>query len=132
MTGAALCVLPLGCAGPAAEPSGPIAAGNVSATTVGSLTVVNGNAVLGRDASGLYAMSNVCTHEGCTMDVSGSGSTEHLVCNCHGSTFDANGAVTHGPARTALTHYKVDLAADGSITIQGAQPVTSTARTPVG
>ena len=132
MTGAALSMLPLGCGSQAAAPDGPIAAGNVATTSVGSLRVVNGNAVLGRDANGLYAMSNLCTHEGCAMEVSGSGSTEELVCNCHGSIFDANGGVTRGPARAPLAHYKVDLAADGSITIQGAETVASTARTPVG
>jgi len=132
MTGAALSVLPLGCASQAAAPDGPIAAGNVANTSVGSLMVVNGNAVLGRDASGLYAMSNICTHEGCAMEVSGSGGADKLICNCHGSIFDANGGVTRGPARAALAHYKVDVAPDGSITIQGAETVASTARTPVG
>ena len=132
MTGAALSVLPLGCVGQAPVPDGPIAAGNVATTSVGSLRVVNGNAVLGRDANGLYAMSNVCTHEGCTMEVGGAGGAAELVCNCHGSIFDANGGVTRGPARAALAHYKVDLASDGSITIQGGQTVASTARTPVG
>jgi len=132
MTGAALSLLPLGCASQATPPDGPIAAGNVANTPVGSLRVVNGNAVLGRDADGLYAMSNLCTHEGCAMEVSGTGSSEGLICNCHGSTFDANGGVTRGPARAALAHYKVDLTADGSITIQGAETVASTARTPVG
>jgi len=132
MTGAALSVLPLGCGSQVAGPDGPIAAGNVANTAVGSLRVVNGNAVLGRDASGLYAMSNICTHEGCAMEVSGSSGAEGLICNCHGSTFDANGGVTRGPARAALAHYKVDVASDGAITIQGGQTVASTARTPVG
>jgi len=131
LTGAALAVLPLGCMGKASPPDGPIAAGNVSAIAVGTLTIVDGNAVLGRDAGGLYAMSNVCTHQGCPMNVA-TGGHQGLVCNCHGSTFDANGAVTHGPANTPLPHYQVDVAADGSITIQGAVPVASTARTPVG
>ena len=104
MTGAALSVLPLGCAGQGGGPDGPVAAGNVANTSVGSLMVVNGNAVLGRDANGLYAMSNICTHEGCAMEVSNSGGADKLICNCHGSTFDANGGVTRGPARAALAH----------------------------
>jgi cytochrome b6-f complex iron-sulfur subunit len=108
-----------------------MSAGNVSSLSVGSLKIV-GNAVLGRDAGGLYAMSNVCTHEGCLMNVVGNSGAESLYCNCHGSAFSATGAVTHGPARTALPHYQVDVAADGSITIQGGQEVASTVRTPVG
>jgi len=130
-TGAALAVLPLGCMGQGSPPSGPISAGNVSEIAVGALKIFDGDAVLGRDANGLYAMSNVCTHAGCLMDVATSSGQTILSCGCHGSVFSATGAVTRGPAQSPLTHYRVDVAADGAITIQGADVVSSAARTAV-
>ena len=59
------------------------------------------------------------------------GSTTDAVCLCHGSVFDRNGAVVRGPAGSPLQHYQVDVAADGTITIQGAMPVDAAARTAV-
>jgi nitrite reductase/ring-hydroxylating ferredoxin subunit len=117
-----------GCGGGDSEPSGPIAAGIVSAVQNPSLLRVPGaNAVLGRDAGGLYAMTSVCTHNGCGVSVVGTA----LACPCHGSRFDANGAVTHAPATRPLQHLQVDLATDGTITIQASIPVAADVRTPV-
>jgi nitrite reductase/ring-hydroxylating ferredoxin subunit len=108
---------------------GLIAAGNISAVAVGSLTPIAGQPlVLGRDAGGLYSMSTLCTHQGCNILTMGSVSASGLACNCHGSTYDANGTVTRGPARAPLDHYKVDLASDGSITIEGGVIVAQNAR----
>jgi Rieske Fe-S protein len=95
-----------------ANPGTP--AGNVSSTMIGTLVVVSGTFILGRDAQGLYAMSIRCTHQGCA--VSPSGST--LYCPCHGSRFDSTGAVLQGPARTPLTHYAVLVDSAGNITVQ--------------
>jgi Rieske Fe-S protein len=64
--------------------------------------------------------------------VAGASGNEDLSCPCHGSLFDANGEVTRGPARAPLQHYQVDVAADGTITIQGGLPVSADARTAVG
>jgi Rieske Fe-S protein len=47
----------------------------------------------------LFALSSVCTHRRCLVDVE---SDRSFVCPCHGSTFDPNGNVTHGPARRDL------------------------------
>lgn len=49
------------------------------------------------------AVSPICTHRGCTVDVHG----PRLVCPCHGSTYDRDGAVLRGPAQRALTRYRV-------------------------
>ena len=54
-----------------------------------------------------------------------------LYCQCHGSAFNGDGAVTRGPARSPLQHYAVTIAADGTITVDGSQPVSTTQRTPV-
>ena len=129
--GIVVTTLPLACGGHTGVPDGPIAAGNVSAVPVDSLRIVSGeNVVLGRDAGGLYAMSAVCTHAGCVVAVAPL-PTGGVNCPCHGSAYDRYGSVTRGPAGRSLQHYRVDVASDGSITIQGGVQVVSTDRTPV-
>ena len=54
------------------------------------------------------AVSPICTHRGCTVDVHG----ERLVCPCHGSTYDREGKVLKGPAQRALARYPVTRAAE--------------------
>jgi Rieske Fe-S protein len=120
-----------GCANPTGTPpTGPVSGGNVSALSVGSLIVMS-NVAVARDAEGLYAMSAVCTHQGCLLSDSATSIEAGLSCPCHGSTFSGDGSVTRGPAGAALQHYAVSIASDGSITIEGDQPVSATARTPV-
>lgn len=54
-----------------------------------------------RDVDGeLHALSAVCPHLGCI--VSWNGAEKSWDCPCHGSRFDAMGAVLHGPAHRAL------------------------------
>jgi nitrite reductase/ring-hydroxylating ferredoxin subunit len=118
-----------GCGDPTSEPpSGPVGAGNVSALSVGTMLVLS-NVVLGRDAGGVYAMSAVCTHQGCLLGGKRTVVTG-LSCPCHGSAFDGNGRVTRGPAARSLQHYAVTIAADGTITVDGSQLVSDTTRTP--
>ena len=132
VAGSALLALPLACNNTVSPPSGPVGAGNVSTIAVNTMRAVPGEAViLGRDAGGLYAMSAACTHAGCLVDVTTSGGTEELYCPCHGSLFDANGGVKRGPAGLPLQHYQVEVAADGTITVQGGMPVSAETRTPV-
>ena len=59
--------------------------------------------VLANDNNEFRALSPICTHRGCTVDVHGT----RLVCPCHGSTYDRNGAVLRGPAERSLTRYEV-------------------------
>ena len=55
--------------------------------------------------------SNICTHAGCALAVSGA----NLGCDCHGSEFSGvDGSVTQGPARVALMVYR-SLEEDGTI-----------------
>jgi Rieske Fe-S protein len=114
-----------GCTGTA------IAAGNVSALAVGNLQIIGARIVLGRDAGGLYAMTNVCTHQGCAVSVVGAAGQQSLSCPCHGSAFDANGAVTRSPARTPLAHYQITTAADGSLSVCVGSIVPASTRTPL-
>lgn len=59
--------------------------------------------VLAHENGEFRALSPICTHRGCTVDVQGA----RLVCPCHGSTYDRNGAVLRGPAERSLTRYEV-------------------------
>jgi nitrite reductase/ring-hydroxylating ferredoxin subunit len=111
-------------------PTGPVAAGNVSALSVGMLLVMS-NVVVARDAAGVYAMSAVCTHQGCLVDAANDTIAGGLTCPCHRSAFDGSGTVTHGPAGKALQHYAVTILADGSMTVEGGQPVSPATRTTV-
>lgn len=56
-----------------------------------------------RDAEGVYAISNICTHLGCIVKPAPDGFT----CPCHGSRFAPDGSVTKGPAPQALPWLKV-------------------------
>jgi cytochrome b6-f complex iron-sulfur subunit len=107
-----------------------VAAANVSALSVGTMIAMS-NIIVARDAGGVYAMSAVCTHAGCLVDDASGTIASGLYCPCHGSAFDGNGAVTRGPARAPLQHYAVTIAGDGSITVDGSQPVSPDTRTPV-
>jgi Rieske Fe-S protein len=120
-----------GCGNPTGSaPTGPVPAGNVSALSVGAMLVM-GNVIVARDANGVYAMSAVCTHRGCPIDGSSNTIVGGLSCPCHGSAFNGDGKVTHGPASQPLQHYAVTIAVDGSMTVEGGQPVSDTIRTMV-
>jgi hypothetical protein len=81
-------------------------------------------AFVARDAGGLYSVSAVCTHQGCTINASGSGYS----CPCHGATFDAAGTVTGGPAKSALVHYALCLTSGGKVAIDKSKTVPAATR----
>jgi Rieske Fe-S protein len=59
-----------------------------------------------RGPADFRAFNNTCTHSGCGIQqVIG----ERIVCQCHGSEFDAEGTNVGGPAPSPLTRYTVDL-----------------------
>jgi Rieske Fe-S protein len=118
-------------AGPAMLQPGDLAAGNVSALAVQALRVVGQNVGIGRDANGVYALTLVCTHQGCGVTPSPTNNPTQLVCPCHGSRFDRNGAVTNGPATRPLAHFAVDIDAGGNIVIHTRMTVAATTRTAV-
>ena len=60
------------------------------------------------DGGGFVALSSICTHRGCTVDLGGPG----LACPCHGSQYNREGEVVRGPANRALTRYPVRTAGD--------------------
>jgi nitrite reductase/ring-hydroxylating ferredoxin subunit len=72
------------------------------------------------EADGFYAVSAVCTHLGCTVKHVGAG----FDCPCHGSQFDENGRVVHGPAPKALSWYALSLSPHEQLVVDMDQPVT--------
>ncbi len=70
-------------------------------------------AYLLQDAGGYYALSAVCTHLGCLVEQEGEG----LQCPCHGSRYNAGGAVLAGPAVQGLPHLALALNDDGAIVV---------------
>jgi cytochrome b6-f complex iron-sulfur subunit len=65
-----------------------------------------GNIIIIRTGDTQYlALSKLCTHQGCTVEYSGS----QILCPCHQSKFDTNGNVVQGPATTALEKLTVTL-----------------------
>ena len=59
------------------------------------------------------ALSPICTHLGCTVDIQG----QRLVCPCHGSTYDRAGKVLQGPAERPLARLATNLSSTGVLTI---------------
>jgi nitrite reductase/ring-hydroxylating ferredoxin subunit len=131
--GGALCgaaSLGLGCGG--LSLSGTYPAGNVSQLPVDTLQAVTGEPLaIGRDSGGVYAMTLVCTHDGCDIATDGTVSFQGVTCSCHGSRFDANGNVLQGPAQSPLQHYQVAIDASGAITVDASVSVVETTRTAV-
>ena len=68
-----------------------------------------------RDEEGIYALSTICTHLGCTPNWLEAESK--FKCPCHGSGFYANGINFEGPAPRPLERVGVSLAEDGQVLI---------------
>jgi glycine/D-amino acid oxidase-like deaminating enzyme/nitrite reductase/ring-hydroxylating ferredoxin subunit len=74
----------------------------------GKIVRVNGRRLaVYRDPRGtLHALSPVCTHLGCHVHFNAA--ERSWDCACHGSRFDTDGAVIHGPATTALARRTIE------------------------
>lgn len=64
----------------------------------GALVFRDERVAVGWGNDGIFALSLVCTHLGCTVSVT----SEGLFCPCHGSRFDREGRVVKGPADRPL------------------------------
>ena len=69
--------------------------------------------VLAQDDGTFAALSPICTHLGCTVEIQG----QWLACPCHGSMYDRRGAVLQGPAQRSLEHFSTRVSADGVLII---------------
>ncbi len=68
-----------------------------------------------KQPEGIFCVSAVCTHLGCT--VQWKGEEKNFFCPCHGSVFTKDGNVKKGPAPRALEWYEVTLAKDGRLVV---------------
>ena len=107
---------------------GAINAGAASSYTVGGTPkyIKSGSAEIFvvRDANGLFAVSALCTHAGCTCEVQGS----QYYCPCHGATFAFDGSQPTSPAHSSLPHYAMCVDASGNVTVNPNSSVPSTTR----
>ena len=128
-----------------AQPSGTAGCG-CNATPTGTNSGLNRSAIplngvaynasaelfVCHDANGFYCLDALCTHAGCDMGQQGGFNTANLgsgfFCNCHGSSFDANGGVTGGPAPTGLPHYQLAFDSSGDAWIDYHKKVSADCR----
>lgn len=78
------------------------------------------NVFIYRDYEGVRALSAVCTHLGCVLDITEGG----FQCPCHGSRFNDKGRVLSGPAPRSLAFYRVEVAPDGQLLVDMSQKVS--------
>ena len=91
----------------------------------GSVTgVPEARAYILRDAKGLYAISAICTHLGCTVNKVG----ENYECPCHGSRFNNGGYLLKGPAQSPLDRLELTLSSDGKVVVDTSKKVDVEAR----
>jgi len=70
----------------------------------GALVFNRSRVVIIRSEEDVYALSLVCTHLGCTVNVT----ADNIVCPCHGSIFDREGKVLKGPSDKPLKRLEVE------------------------
>lgn len=68
-----------------------------------------------RTLQGIYALSTVCTHLGCTPNWLEN--ERKFKCPCHGSGFRMTGINFEGPAPRPLERFRISLAEDGQIVV---------------
>jgi cytochrome b6-f complex iron-sulfur subunit len=79
---------------------------------VGSRTLVpTAQAIIIHNSLGFIAISLVCPHLGCIVNVTSDG----FACPCHGSHFLTDGSLRNGPASRPLTALRVETNADGHL-----------------
>jgi Rieske Fe-S protein len=116
----------------APAPAGPL---STTDTKAGMLALADGaardyrnlgNFFLLKDAGGIYAMTAICTHQGCTV---GLPVGTQITCPCHGSQYSLGGANLVGPATQPLAHFAVSEASPGGVlVVNPAQVVDASVR----
>jgi nitrite reductase/ring-hydroxylating ferredoxin subunit/uncharacterized membrane protein len=71
-----------------------------------------------RDGDGFFAIHDRCSHRGCSLSEMGAVDGEHVVCGCHGSTFDLrDGSIQRGPATAPQPAFQVRVS-DGRVELR--------------
>jgi cytochrome b6-f complex iron-sulfur subunit len=68
-----------------------------------------------RNTEGIFVISAICTHLGCTPDWKGS--ENKFKCPCHGSGYDPEGVNFEGPAPRPMDRAHVELDPEGQIVV---------------
>lgn len=68
-----------------------------------------------RRGANLFALSAICTHRKCKLEAE---ADKTFYCPCHGSTFDAVGKVTEGPARRNLPVFEISTNESGELLVR--------------
>ena len=118
----ALSLIGIGCGGKSGSPTQPAPSGTFSVKLADHPALANDNTAVGvsgtpagsifvthTTGSSYFALSRICTHQGCTVNLPGSGAPSILPCPCHGSQYNLNGSVARGPAPQALQSWPVTL-----------------------
>lgn len=109
--------------------SGTVSGGPASALPANSAKRIRSGGVdawLCRDAQGLYALDNHCTHADRPMIFEGA--SQGFYCPAHGATFDFNGDHPTSPAPWPLDHFAVCVDSAGNVWIDGNQTVSASTR----
>lgn len=94
---------------PSSAPQTEFDLGSVTNYPPGSRTLLaNIPAVLIHNENGFVTLSLTCTHLGCTVEQNKDG----FHCPCHGSYFDTDGRLLHGPASKSLTSLRIEILED--------------------
>jgi Rieske Fe-S protein len=72
--------------------------------------------VIAHHENGFQAHSLICPHLGCTLNLVGDG----FLCPCHGSGFDLEGRLRHGPADQPLRELSVEINDQGHLILKTA------------
>lgn len=78
--------------------------------------VVKNNVIIVNSGGRFVALSDICTHQGCSVQYNRS--ANDFVCPCHGGTYDINGNVLYGPPPAPLKKYTVTQSGS-TLTIKG-------------
>lgn len=73
---------------------------------------------------GFFALTAVCTHLGCITQWNPEAG--QIQCPCHGSKFNRDGSVEHGPAPQPLPHFALRLMPDGTLMVDTQEIVNQT------
>ena len=81
--------------------------------------LVDERVIIFSDSDGIYAISSICTHLGCTVTPTGWG----FQCPCHGSKYTKDGKVIAGPAPRPLEWHEIRQQEDGTLAVDTAKTV---------
>lgn len=92
-----------------------VAGADVPATDAAPYHDNDGGFYLVHNDAGVLALSQRCTHQGCTVPWKSGERRFH--CPCHGSTFDRNGVRTDGPAKRPLDLLAARVLPNGDVAV---------------